>query len=273
VPTRDRPEALRRCLAALARQTCVNQLEVLVVDDGSLAAATVQTVVADHAFARLIRIPKSGPASARNTGVSSVRADYVCLTDDDCEPSPTWADRLVRTLEAGADAVAGRTVTGDLGSALGVASDLIAEAPALVDAPSSDGLMFAPSNNLACRVKLLTEVRFDERYPVAAGEDRDWCRRIAAKGYVLRSEPDAVVAHRPQSTVRAFLRQQVRYGRGAFWFRRLGAHPQPLESPGFYAALLRRSFRHGLATGVLVAAGQVTTAVGYGLAWARERKG
>src|SRR4029450_13000555 len=38
VPTRDRPQALRRCLQALADQTVQGSMEVIVVDDGSLEA-------------------------------------------------------------------------------------------------------------------------------------------------------------------------------------------------------------------------------------------
>ena len=271
VPTRDRAEPLRRCLDALAAQTVLDQLEVIVVDDGSVDGDAVEGVVGGYPFVRLIRRRSSGPARARNVGVSHSRGEYVCLTDDDCEPSPSWAERLVRAIESGADAVAGRTITADRGGALAAASDLIAGAPALVGKGTAGQLVFAPSNNLACRAELLSEVPFDERYPVAAGEDRDWCRRILAKGYLLRGEPEAVLVHRPEPTLRAFLRQQVRYGRGAFWFRRRGPEPQPLEPPHFYLSLLRTSFRRGPLTGLLVAVAQAATAVGFFLAWAGER--
>jgi glycosyltransferase involved in cell wall biosynthesis len=272
VPTHDRPEALRRCLDALARQTALDELEVIVVDDGSVVVSAVEAVVSAYSFARLVQMRHSGPASARNRGAACALGRYVCFTDDDCEPSPTWVSGLAGALNAGGDAVAGRTVTGEPGSSLGAAYDLVAGAPALVDATSGGQVSFAPSNNLGARLALLCEVRFDESYPVAAGEDRDWCRRVVAKGYVILSEPDAVIVHRPQPTVRAFLRQQVRYGRGAFLFRRRGPEPQSLEPPGFYLALVRRGFGHGPAAGTLVAAAQVATAVGYGLAWLADRK-
>jgi glycosyltransferase involved in cell wall biosynthesis len=272
VPTRDRPESLRRCLDALAAQTVLDKLEVIVVDDGSSAAPLVKEVIGRYPFSRLIHQRHSGPASARNTGAANSRAEVICFTDDDCEPSPAWAERLVRAIESGADAAAGRTLSGDPGSALAAASELIAAAPALADEPSAGELTFAPSNNLACRAEILAEVPFDERYPVAAGEDRDWCRRFLDRGYVLRGEPAAALVHRPEPTFRAFLRQQVRYGRGAFWFRRSGPERRPLESPHFYLTLLRSSFRQGYRTGLLVALAQAATAVGFFLAWAGERE-
>jgi glycosyltransferase involved in cell wall biosynthesis len=272
VPTRDRPGSLRRCLDALASQTVLDKLEVIVVDDGSTASAAVEEVVARYPFTRLISQTHSGPASARNAGAARSRGEFVCFTDDDCEPSPAWAERLVHAIEAGADAAAGKTLRGDPGSALAAASELIAGAPALLGEPSAGELTFAPSNNLACRGEVLTEVPFDERYPAAAGEDRDWCRRLLAGCYVLRREPGAALVHRPEPTFRAFLRQQVRYGRGAFWFRRRGPERQPLESPEFYLTLLRSSFRQGFRTGLLVAVAQAATAVGFLLAWAGERE-
>src|SRR5829696_2774790 len=99
VPTHDRPESLQRCLDALAVQSALNNLEVIVVDDGSTAPQAVGEIVERHAFARVIRHDKSGPARSRNAGVTSARGRFVCFTDDDCEPTPLWAARLVSALE------------------------------------------------------------------------------------------------------------------------------------------------------------------------------
>ncbi|MQA75642.1 MAG: glycosyltransferase, partial [Solirubrobacterales bacterium] len=74
VPTRDRPEALARCLAALAGQD-VAGLEVIVVDDGSRDRGAVEAALGGPAGpagaspalagarrARLLRTPGRGPA-------------------------------------------------------------------------------------------------------------------------------------------------------------------------------------------------------------------
>lgn len=241
------------------------------VDDGSAVPEAVAEVVGGQSFARLVRQNPSGPARARNAGAASARGEFVCLTDDDCEPLTDWAERLVAAIRSGADAAAGRIVRGNNG-AVAVASELIAEAPAFAVVGSHNSLSFAPSNNLACRADVLAAVPFDERYPTAAGEDRDWCARLIAGGYVLRREPSAALIHRPEVTLRAFVRQQLRYGRGAFWFRRGGRQRHPLEPPVFYLSLVGRGFRHGLRTGMLVAAAQGATAVGFLLEWARARE-
>jgi glycosyltransferase involved in cell wall biosynthesis len=271
VPTRDRPESLRRCLNALAAQTCLQDLEVIVVDDGSAVPEAVADVVGRHPFSRLVRQDAAGPARARNAGAANARGEVICFTDDDCEPSKDWAERLVAAIRSGADAAAGRTVSGAHG-AVAAASELIVETPASVVVSPDGVLSFAPSNNLACRAAVFAAVPFDERYPAAAGEDRDWCARLIAEGYVLRPEPSAALTHRPEATLRAFFAQQLRYGRGAFWFRRGGSVRHPIEPPAFYLSLLGRGFRRGLGAGILVAAAQGVTALGFLLEWVQARK-
>ncbi len=269
VPTRDRPAALSACLEALSAQTAVDRLEVIVVDDGSVAADEVAAVVARHARARLFRAAGDGPAAARNEGTRRARGAILCFTDDDCLPQIDWVERLTEAIERGADAVAGTTLSA--GGALADASELVARAPA--GARPSDGgdLLFAPSNNLACTKAAFDAVPFDESYPDAAAEDREWCARLTAAGFVLRSAPAASVVHRQELTLRSFLSRQVRYGQGAYRFRRRnrGGRLEPLN---FYTALLRRAFTQSFTVGLLVAAAQAATTFGFVSGWAALRR-
>lgn len=270
VPTRDRPESLRRCLDALAVQSVLDDFEVIVVDDGSADPRPVEEIAEEHSFVRVIRLDHSGPAGARNAGVASARGRFVCFTDDDCEPTPLWVARLVDALEAGADAVAGSTRNAGSRSALAVAAEIIVSAPGASTECTAPNLAFAPSNNLGCRRVIFDSILFDESYPVAAGEDRDWCARLLAAGYALRSEPEAVVIHHSQSTLRGFLRQQSRYGRGAYRFRARATQGR-LEPPRFYARLVGRGFAGGASVGLLVCLAQLATAGGYIAEWAASR--
>ena len=268
VPTKDRPRALERCLAALAAQTLAERLEIVVVDDGSLATHDIERIVSKHTSARLLR-GSGGPAAARNNGAGVAAGSFLCFTDDDCEPEPEWAERLVACLENGADAAAGVTLAG--AGALAAASELTAHAPAAVPFSGESDLAFAPSNNLACTREAFTATPFDESYPGAAGEDRDWCARLVAGGYVLRSAPAARLVHHQELTFDRFLRQQARYGRAAFQYRRAPTR-RPLEPPGFYVRLLRRAFGQGATVGILVCVAQVATAIGYLDGWLAGRK-
>jgi glycosyltransferase involved in cell wall biosynthesis len=270
VPTRDRPAALARCLGALSAQTVADELEVIVVDDGSLAVEEVSEVVALHRPARLIRRAGGGPAAARNAGAQDARGAVLCFTDDDCTPHQEWAQRLAEALERGADASAGITLSG--GGTLAEASEIVAHAPAAARSGAEGNLPFAPSNNLACTKTVFESIRFDESYPTAAGEDRDWCARLIAAGYVLRLAPDARIVHHQELTLGGFLGQQFRYGNGAYRFRRRSGELRRLESPGFYTELLRRGFSESFGVGLLVSAAQLATAAGFAFAWADGRR-
>jgi glycosyltransferase involved in cell wall biosynthesis len=268
VPTRDRPVGLNRCLDALAAQTLVDRLEAVVVDDGSLAQIEVARIIDRHPRVRLIRRGGGGPAAARNAGALDARGAFLCFTDDDCEPQDDWAEHLVRRLQRGADAAAGTTLSG--GGVLAAASEITAHAPATARPPDGSDLAFAPSNNLACTKAAFEATPFDESYPDAAGEDREWCGRLTAAGFVLHAEPNARIIHHQELTFGRFLRQQARYGRGAFRFRRHGGALRPLDSPGFYKAFLRQAFAESFSVGLLVCMAQAATAVGFVHAWAAE---
>lgn len=257
VPTRDRLNALEACLGALDRQTFAERLEVVVVDDGSVAADEVAGVVARHPSARLVRQEAAGPATARNAGARHAGGETLCFTDDDCVPHVDWVEELIAAIDDGADAVAGRTLNPP--GALADASEIISLAPALASEP------FAPSNNLACKKAVFDVVPFDESYQRAAAEDRDWCLRLTSTGHTLRAQPSARVLHQPDLTLSRFLRRQVRYGHGAYRFRRKAE--RELEPLGFYFALIRRGFARGFTVGILVSLAQLATALG----WTRAR--
>lgn len=268
VPTRDRPASLRRCLGALERQETKRRVEIVVVDDGSREKDAVAAAVAASPGARLVRQEHAGPAAARNSGAREALASRLLFVDDDCEPAPDWVDRLSAPLESGADAAGGISVNPDGNDALAAASQAVIDHLVERAVVAADRTTFVASNNAGCRAEVWAAVPFDESF-THASEDRDWSSRVVAAGYVLVLEPSAIVLHRQQLTLRRFWGQHVRYGRGAYRFRRLHPDARLLERPGFYLGLLRRGFRHSGATGALIAIAQVATAVGF----AREALG
>ncbi len=236
VPTRGRAEALRRCRAALAAQTV--PVEVVVVKD----------------------VEGRGPAWARNEGVRRSRGEVVCFTDDDCEPEARWAEALAGPILAGeAEATTGPISIGERATAADRAWEAIVhylQVKAMAPGTASSG--FAVTANLAARRSLLERLPFDESFPAAAGEDRDWGERAAREGAAPRFVPGAQVVHRSGMTVTAFLRQQYRYGQGAARYHRAAASRR-FGSLSFYLGLLRAGFRAGLVPGLLVCAAQGPT--------------
>jgi glycosyltransferase involved in cell wall biosynthesis len=257
VPTRDRPAKLERCLKALEGQS-----EIVVVDDGSVEEELIASITAE-AGAKLVRLEGRGPAAARNAGVAAAEGEIVCFTDDDCEPAAGWVGALVAPIAAAeVECAAGRTVVADDASAADRAWQAIADhLQRWGSDPRSPSPGFAPTCNLACSRKLLEALPFDESFPSAAGEDRDWSARAATRGAAPRFVPEAMVIHHPGLDTRSFLRQQYRYGRGASRYRAAQAD-RALGAPRFYASLLQTGFTAGLGPGVLVCAAQLATATG-----------
>jgi GT2 family glycosyltransferase len=207
-----------------------------------------------------------GPAAARNRGVRAAKGAIICFTDDDCEPVPEWAAGLAARITSSDDvqAAAGPTRNARPDNPFAAAAQTIASHLAEATIDAAGRMRFAPTSNLACRADVLAALPFDERYPLAAGEDRDWCARLVGSGRSLVFEPAAVVRHHQELGARTFWRQQVRYGRGAYRFRAdHGTHRRP-EPPAFYAGLLRRGFAEGARAGMLVCLAQVATAWGIG---------
>ncbi|HEX6780601.1 MAG TPA: glycosyltransferase [Solirubrobacterales bacterium] len=239
VPTRGRPEVLGRCVAALEAQT-----------------VAVETVVVEDVGGR-------GPAWARNEGVRRARGEVVCFTDDDCEPEAGWAEALAGPILAGeAEAAAGPVSIAAEATAADRAWESIVhylQVRAMDPGTASPG--FVVTANLAARRSLLQQLPFDESFPAAAGEDRDWGERAARAGAAPVFVPAAKVAHRSGMGVRDFFRQQYRYGRGAARYRAAARGRRP-GSPSFYSGLIRAAFRAGLAPGLLVTSGQAATGAG-----------
>jgi glycosyltransferase involved in cell wall biosynthesis len=271
VPTRDRPRQLEACLRALDAQTATS-LEIVIVDDASTDATAVANVVATCPRARLVRADGRGPAAARNAGTAAATGDIVCFTDDDCRPEPHWADALAARVDSGG-AAAGPTVAGNRSNRFALASQTITNHLVVASLDHAvPAVAFAPTCNLACRADIARALPFDERYPLAAGEDRAWCNQVARNGGHIAFVDEARVQHHPDLSWRSYWRQHTRYGRGAHRFARERRGPR-LHPARFYVGLLRIAFREGLDIGCLVIVAQVATAWGFGREALAARRG
>jgi len=204
---------LVRGVQALARQAPVVSA-VVVADDGGPERpppmpGSVEVVRAGR---------NGGPAAARNRGIEralALGAWAVLFTDHDCVCDPGWAAALVEALRGGAVAASG--VTCSLGRTwLDRYQDFAGALNGRWALPGHEALIYGPSCNLAVRAEVLGKVRFDERFPTAAGEDFDFCHRLRRLG-VIAFVPQAVMRHdfgyaSTLGGLPSFLRQVRRYG-------------------------------------------------------------
>lgn len=242
IPTFERPRQLAGCLGALARLRYPREAcEVIVVDDGG---ATPLSPVLDEArgdlSVRLLRRANGGPAAARNTGLAVARGRYLAFTDDDCQPEPDWLAAFEQHLrDDPAALVGGRTVNAFIDDPFACTSQLIVDMVVDHYNRDPDNARFFPSNNL-----VVSREGIEALGGFAPGfrtsEDRDLCDRWGLLGRRLRYAKDAVVLHEHAMDLRAFWRQHLGYGRGAWRFMR--AHQQRAGAStidtGFYRRVL-----------------------------------
>jgi succinoglycan biosynthesis protein ExoM len=152
---------------------------------------------------------------ARNKAIDAAAgiAEWVAMTDDDCEPEPGWLDALLEVQQAtGAEAVAGR-----------YRRRVPPGAPSwLTDEPFLDVALIwgcedgAPLDMAGTNNSLLSsrwwrehpEIRFASRLGVAGGEDVVFYRTAHAAGLRIRAAPRAVVWEE-QPPARTSLRYQL----------------------------------------------------------------
>lgn len=276
VPTYNRPARLRRCVEALAAFAYPrDRFEVVIVDDGSREPVDdVVDAFRTRLTVRLVRQRNAGPAAARNAGAAVARGDLLAFTDDDCRPATGWLDAFAEAHAAFPDSLLG----GETRNAL--TDDPYARVSQYLVSflydyfnGQSDGPRFFTSNNFALPRTGFDEIGgFDTAFPLAAGEDREFCDRWHAAGRPLRHVPEALVLHEHAMTLGDFWRQHLNYGRGAFHYHRArqtraegGLAPEPLH---FYTNLVRYPLtapggRGAYSDAFLMALTQVANVAGY----------
>jgi glycosyltransferase involved in cell wall biosynthesis len=206
VPTRDRPELLRKTVASILAQDYAGSIDVLVVqdhpDDG-IAAPILPAADAEPAGQRTVHLlsnlDRRGAAATRNVGLRAsaelVGSELVALCDDDDVWLPGKLTRQVAALAAAPDAIGcgtGYNVVRE-----GVRTPRLPEITAI----THQGLLrdrladVHPSSLVFRRDLLLQRVGLmDEDIPGSYGEDYDWLLRATLVGPVLAlSVPDVDV--------------------------------------------------------------------------------
>lgn len=231
VSTRDRPDALARCLAAVLAGARL-PAEIVIVDQGEQRPAAEVVEALRTSFPALLYLPRPprGLGAAQNTGVDAATSPWVAVTDDDCLPDPSWL-AIIAEVAAGErfDLVTGRVLpagrTGDRTVPVSSRTDPIARE---FRGPAPPWLV-GSGNNFAVRRDLYLAIGgCDERLgpgsPALGGVDMDLFYRLLRAGARVRYEPRALVLHERQSAEeRRARRPMYGFGMGAafgLWLRK-----------------------------------------------------
>jgi mycofactocin system glycosyltransferase len=257
VPVHDRPEELRRCLAAVDPRCAL-----VVVDDGSTDAGAIRAV-AEAARATYVRLsPARGPSAARNAGLAAVRTPFVAFVDSDCVVATGFPGRLLDHLADPMIAAAAPRIVALVETDAGLVARYESHHSAL-DMGRREGLVqagsaipYAPSAALVARVATLGD-GFDES--LSMGEDVDLLWRMHERGWQIRYDPSVTVAHDHRVRLRPWFLRRIAYNQSnATLLRR---HPGKVPAlsisrsgAAFWAALACRSPRSAAAVSAVSAA-------------------
>ena len=277
IPTRDRPELLRRTVQSVLDGDSL-PAEIVVVDQSS--GPRVALPAGESVEIRRLELSSRGLSRARNAGVAAATHDVIVMIDDDVRVQPDWLRRLVDALLA---APAGTVVTGTV-AAPTTTDGFVPSTTSRTEPETFFGRQpgdFLFGGNMAMRRAVFEQVGpFDERLGAgalfASAEDNDWGYRLLEAGCEIAFVPEAVVVHYGTREGRDLLTLDWAYGRGqgAFYAKHmsltdrhmLGRFRRDASKRARRVARIVRGNRHGVREGIYLA-GLVSGALGW---WRRS---
>lgn len=212
IPVRDRPGPLDRLLTSIGPGR-----RVLVVDDASRDAASIERIATRHGAQVLRLVANAGPGGARNAGIAAATTPFVVLVDSDIVLEPDTVPTLLRHFADPRVAMAAPRIAGLGGrsSWLGRYEDTrssldLGPHPAALR-PRSPFAWVSTACVVARREALAAGFDGDLR----VGEDVDLGWRLFDAGWRIRYEPSVVARHEHrEQPLDWFLRKAV-YGSAA----------------------------------------------------------
>lgn len=184
VPTRNRREDLRRCLAALL-PGLPEGWTILVCDDSD-GPDTRRMVETEFPTLRWMAGPRRGPGANRNAGARACSSAWLVFLDDDCVPSRGLLPAYAAAMPTAAGVLAGPTLRSD-----DQKDSLLWEAPR----SASPEELLPPSCNFALPRRVFEEAGgFDERYRISF-EDMEFFARLRHAGIPVQFVEAAAVEH------------------------------------------------------------------------------
>lgn len=209
-------ERLAHCLASQTEKPTV----VFFVDDCSPVSFSVKGC--SNAVV-LKQNENRGPAAARSLGLNhALRAgcDIIAFTDSDCIPSKEWLSEVKSTFLSNdmCSIVSGKTIS--FGNTW---FNRYHELNGTLNGrrfKGTNSLLYGPTCNLAITATVGRNVRFDEDFPLAAGEDINFCLAANRLGYAIRYNPSMIIQHdfgylgKLFHDLKRFIKQFERYADG-----------------------------------------------------------
>lgn len=205
VCTRDRPEQLIQCIAALqvaSQAQNAPPLEVLVIENGSSPACVLreEDISGAPESTKLLRLADGNLSMARNFGMLNARGGLFAFVDDDCLVDPSWLVDIARHWQAmSTDFLMGGRVKladpADLSFTIKDVGGAQVFSHGVHPGGFVQGCNFIVPRTTADRIGIF-DARFGAGGHFRAGEDTDFIIRANELGIAVHYVPDMVVLHR-----------------------------------------------------------------------------
>jgi len=200
--------------------------EIIVVDDGSNdGTKEILKTYTDERLHTFYLPQNSGPAHARNFAVSKSKGELLAFIDSDCTASDIWLEELTSPF---ADDASILMTTGKVSDPPNSNYWEAVNKEPYFNQMSSGFVQRAIGCNMAIRRSFLDEHPFDEKIPIAAGEDTDLCFFCVKNGHKIFYNHKAQVVHYPRNTFKNSLSQYFYYGFYTSYVR-LKHHENPFD--------------------------------------------
>jgi cellulose synthase/poly-beta-1,6-N-acetylglucosamine synthase-like glycosyltransferase len=207
VATRNNEQTINECLGAIFELNYPKDFLEVIVVDGCSTDATVE--IAEKYPVKVVSEPLNAPA-AYNYALKEIRTEILGFIDADAKVEKEWLNKLAPYLED--PQVAGvsggiETWNEDNPWARSIGYDLKNRYARL----RKNAVRIATMNLLLKKSVIEKAGGFDEK--LSSQYDTDLGFRITSRGYKILYEPNAKCYHFNRSTLKAYFRQQLQYGK------------------------------------------------------------
>jgi cellulose synthase/poly-beta-1,6-N-acetylglucosamine synthase-like glycosyltransferase len=207
IATLNNEQTIDECLKAIFELNYPKDFLEVIVVDGCSKDATVK--IAEKYPVKIVSAPLNAPA-AYNYAIKIANNDVLGFIDADAKVEKEWLNRLIMYLDDPQVAgVSGGVETWNTENAL--ARSIGYDMKNRYDRLKKYATRIATMNLLLKKSVIEESGGFDERLPTQY--DTDLGFRITSRGYKIVFDPSAKCYHFNRSTVRAYFRQQLQYGK------------------------------------------------------------
>lgn len=194
---REREE---RALKSLLTQSAIDRMEILLYDLGPENCPPIAG--SDHARVRLTRwTPRDLLGIARADGIRAAQAPIVCFMEEHCEMQPGAAEAYIRAHAGAWAAVGGSFMNGNPDSGRSNQAFRMNYGIYLRPHRGRGRTHSVPGQNSTFKRDIL--LRYDDRLETLLISDLILQWQMQRDGYQLFYEPDAIIAHRNEITLRS----------------------------------------------------------------------